>query len=166
MYKFYPASLNDIPTIQDIAHKTFFKTYQKIVGLKQLEWMFDWMYSTPSLTEQMSTGHNFFLLHEDDIPVGFISIQRTDTEVFCFQKIYLLPSSHGQGLGRKLLDLGFAYVKGFNLKNPRIELHVNRENKALKFYQHIGFEIASQGDYEVHPGYFMNDYIMAIHPFN
>lgn len=161
---FKQATLSDLPIIQSIAHDTFFVTYKSIVSMVQLEWMFDWMYSTDSLNEQFATGHKFFLYYQGDEPLGFISVQRTGENVFCFQKIYLHPKAHGKGLGSKLLEKGFEYVKTFSLENPRVELHVNRENQAVDFYKHHGFEIASQGDYEIHPGYFMNDYIMAIHP--
>ena len=44
--------------------------------------------------------------------------------------------------------------------SKRLQLNVNRENPAVKFYLHIGMHIASQGDFPFGGGYFMNDYIM------
>lgn len=44
----------------------------------------------------------------------------------------------------------------------RIELNVNRFNKAVSFYEHIGMYLDRQGDFPIGRGFFMNDYIMAI----
>ena len=40
------------------------------------------------------------------------------------------------------------------------ELNVNRRNKVLDFYQHLGMRIARSGDFDIGGGFFMNDYIM------
>jgi len=37
---------------------------------------------------------------------------------------------------------------------------VNRENKAVDFYRHLGFEVALVEDIDIGNGYFMNDYEM------
>jgi ribosomal protein S18 acetylase RimI-like enzyme len=40
-------------------------------------------------------------------------------------------------------------------------LNVNRNNKALGFYQKFGFVILREEDIDIGNGYFMNDYIMV-----
>ena len=44
----------------------------------------------------------------------------------------------------------------------RIELNVNRRNKALDFYRREGMHIARTGDFPIGGGFYMNDYIMAV----
>ena len=43
-----------------------------------------------------------------------------------------------------------------------MHLNVNRNNKALQFYQHLGMEKVAEGDFHIGNGYYMNDYIMGL----
>ena len=43
-----------------------------------------------------------------------------------------------------------------------MELNVNRNNPAVAFYEKMGMHKASQGDFHIGNGYYMNDYIMAM----
>ena len=42
-----------------------------------------------------------------------------------------------------------------------MELNVNRNNKALQFYQHMGMRKLREGDFPIGNGYYMNDYIIV-----
>lgn len=42
-----------------------------------------------------------------------------------------------------------------------LELNVNRNNKALHFYEHMGMKKLREGDFPIGNGYYMNDYIMG-----
>ncbi len=43
-----------------------------------------------------------------------------------------------------------------------MELNVNRNNKALQFYEHMGMRKLREGDFPIGNGYYMNDYIMGL----
>ena len=43
-----------------------------------------------------------------------------------------------------------------------MELNVNRNNKALQFYAHMGRRKLREGDFPIGNGYYMNDYIMGL----
>jgi len=43
-----------------------------------------------------------------------------------------------------------------------MELNVNRNNKALHFYEHKGMKKLREGDFPIGNGYYMNDYIMGL----
>ena len=43
-----------------------------------------------------------------------------------------------------------------------MELNVNRNNKALRFYERMGMHKDREGDFPIGNGFYMNDYIMAI----
>lgn len=167
-YSFKQASKSDIPIIQEIANITFRDTYQKILSHEQLEWMYNWMYSKESLQFQMEHDHTFFIIKikkegsDAFVPVGYISIEKQEKKLFHLQKIYLLPAMQGKGLGKVLIDKGIDYVKSFGLKSCKIELNVNRSNKAVDFYKKMGFTIEKSGDFDIGNGYYMNDYIMSI----
>lgn len=82
--------------------------------------------------------------------------------LFHLHKIYVLPAFQRQGLGHLLFHTATAYAKSEAGGHCRIELNVNRRNKALDFYRREGMHIARTGDFPIGGGFYMNDYIMAI----
>lgn len=153
-----PASLNDIVAIQQIAHTTWPVAYGAILSAEQLEFMLAQSYSKESLTEQINTGHSFLLAIEKGIPVGFASFNLLAPQKYKLQKLYVLPTVHKNGAGKLLLDAVIEKVKETGAHS--LQLNVNRNNKAIGFYQKMGFEIVEQVDIPIGHGYFMNDYVM------
>ena len=43
-----------------------------------------------------------------------------------------------------------------------MELNVNRNNRALHFYERMGMRKLREGDFPIADGYYMNDYIMGL----
>jgi diamine N-acetyltransferase len=158
------ATVQDLPLIQNLAGKTWNSTYGQILSPKQLDYMFDWMYSLPSLENQMmEKGHAFFLAYEEGCPQGFVSIEKQAENLFHLQKLYIIPEGQGKGIGKILIKKAFDYAKEHsNGEECAVELNVNRHNKALEFYQKMGMKIHSQGDFDIGNGYYMNDYILRI----
>ena len=163
------ASEADIPLIRSLADVAFRDTYREILSPDQMEYMMDWMYSEGSLQRQMEQeGHVYFIAELDGRPCGYVSVQPLGLQedgafLFELQKIYLLPAVQGQGIGGRL----YGHVTGFVRQAAgswpcRIELHVNRNNKAVAFYKHLGMEILRTGDFPIGHGYYMNDYIMGV----
>ncbi len=101
-------------------------------------------------------------IEPDYLPCGYISIEREEKKLFHLQKIYLIPEVQGKGLGRTLIEYGLNFIRSFELKSCRVELNVNRKNKAVGFYKKMGFEITKSGDFEIGDGLYMNDYIMSM----
>lgn len=167
-YRINIATDTDIRLIQDLADVAFRHTYQEILSPEQMEYMMDWMYSSDSLKDQMQSGHVFFIAHQADKACGYMSIQPDGTDadgtlLFHLQKLYVLPSEQGCGLGRKLFDCAIAFAREASAGHKaRIELNVNRDNPAVEFYKHLGMKILSQGDFPIGHGFYMNDYIMGM----
>ena len=163
--KILKAGENDLPVIHDMAQIVFRHTYLDILSPQQMEYMMEWMYSLPNLHKQLSEGHVYFIAYISGRPCGYMSIQKEGIEsgimVFHLQKIYVMPSEQGKGLGRLLFDKALSHVRISGL-NSRIELNVNRKNKAVDFYRHLGMSILRQGDFHIGHGFYMNDYIMGI----
>ena len=162
-YKIKKATLEDIPIIQSIANITFPLTYKDIITPEQNDYMMNMMYSTNSLTKQMTVEHHTYLIcYLDGKPVGYVSVQPIDKDVFDLQKIYVLPNHQHQHIGKYLFEHAVALIREMHPAPCRMELHVNRYNKALHFYEHIGMHELRQGDYDIGNGYYMNDYIMGM----
>lgn len=161
-YHFKKAELSDCPVIRQVARQVWGPTYEGILSQEQLDYMFEWMYSVESLENQLKNGHAFFLLYEEEIPVGYFSVNKEHGTRYHLQKIYLNPAKQGLGLGKILLERAEDFVREIKSQNTSVDfiLNVNRRNKALQFYKKQGFEIESQGDFDIGNGYFMNDYIM------
>ncbi|WP_337040697.1 GNAT family N-acetyltransferase [Emticicia sp. 17c] len=155
------ATIEDIDTIREIAQKTWFTTYEPILGKEQPQFMFDLIYSHEALAEQMNAGQTFIIQYivEEEQAVAFASYSVKDATdgIYKLNKIYLNPSFQGGGLGKKLLTEVEQQVK--KLGGNWLDLNVNRYNKARFFYEKVGFVIIAEEDIPI-GDYFMNDYVM------
>lgn len=151
----------DFAAIQRIVEAAWPVTYGPILTKKQIDYMLNLIYSNAALHTQLEKGHHFYLLHENDSQViGFIDLETTTDSISKLHKIYLLPDRQGKGHGKRLLD--YAVQAARETGSARLQLNVNRYNKALAFYQKMGMQIIREVDIPIGQGYFMNDYIMEL----
>lgn len=156
------ATRKEIPVIQEIANSTWFDTYLPILPDGQCEYMFEMMYASRSLMKQMEEGHQFFIAKYNGKPSGYCSIRRETDSLFHLEKLYVLPDCQGIGLGKALIEKAFEVAAQSAQTSPCfVELNVNRNNKALAFYERMGMKKVKEGDFPIGNGYFMNDYIMS-----
>lgn len=154
------AASADIPLIRCMAQAAFPATYEKILTPAQIDYMMEWMYAEESLLRQMEGGHVFFIGREAGAAVGYASVEPQGAEVCHLQKLYVLPSAQGRGYGSALF--GHAADFSRSLGARRMELNVNRHNRARDFYVRMGMREAGSGDIPIGHGFFMNDYIMSL----
>lgn len=163
MFTTRKATLDDCKLIHELAWQIFPKTYKDIITPEQCSFMMEWMYSIENLTKQMTEeGHIYLLAYDGERCVGYVSVQPQEENLYHLQKIYVLPEMQGTGCGRFLFNQAVAYIKSVHPSPCTMELNVNRYNKALAFYEHMGMRIDRQGDFPIGNGYYMNDYIMAL----
>ncbi|CAN1514107.1 RimI Acetyltransferases [Flavobacteriaceae bacterium] len=161
MITIIPATTNDYKTIQDIAHQTWPIAYGEILSKAQLDYMLDAFYNEEALKDSvLNKVHHFLLAKEGEETLGFASYehhynQKKQTKI---HKIYILPQTQGKGIGKILID----FVENIAKENDStaLSLNVNRFNKALHFYQKLGFEIVEEVNIELDHGYLMEDYVM------
>ncbi|MFE3868207.1 GNAT family N-acetyltransferase [Flavobacterium sp. LS2P90] len=155
------ATIKDFKTIQDVAYKSWPSTYGSILSKEQIDYMLDLFYSEKTLLQNLNQkGHRFLLVNEGEVCFGFASYEHNYLNQNCtrLHKIYLLPEAQGKGAGKLLIDTIEKLAKENH--SVAISLNVNKFNKALSFYQKIGFEIISEEDIELDFGYLMEDYVM------
>lgn len=163
MFEIKRANLENCTAIQKVAEVVFPATYKEILTPQQLDYMMDWMYSTENLHKQMEQeGHIYYIAWQENTPIGYVSIQPQDKDLFHLQKIYVLPSYQGLGLGRALFERALKAIKEMHPSCCVVELNVNRNNKAVLFYERMGMRKAREGDFPIGNGFYMNDYIMAM----
>ena len=123
----------------------------------------EWMFSEESLLKQIEEeGHIYFIAYEECEAAGYVSIQQESADVFHLQKIYVLPYFQKYHLGKLLFEQAIRAIKQMHPGDCRMELNVNRHNKALGFYEHMGMQKLREGDFPIGNGFYMNDYIMGL----
>ncbi len=153
------ADLEDINAIGFLAYQTWPTAYKDILSFEQLQYMLQTMYSPAALQEQMlHQHHHFFVAEIEGNEVGFTSYSEIEPGVFKIHKIYILPDLQGKGVGKALIDTVIEESKDAGA--TRIQLNVNRNNKAIEFYLRNGFSIIKEENIDIGNGYFMNDYVM------
>lgn len=158
------ATTKDIELINKMAWITFPATYNEILSKEQIDYMMEWMYSPENLLKQMTEeGHIYYIaFNEKEEAMGYVSIQKEGEDLFHLQKIYILPEFQKEHIGKLLFNHAVSEIKRINGRPCRMELNVNRNNRALGFYEHMGMRKVREGDFNIGNGYYMNDYIMSI----
>lgn len=163
MFSIRKATTNDIHLIHEMAWVVFPHTYKEILTPEQIDYMMEWMYSEDSLHKQMEEdGHIYYLAFKGDEPAGYLSIQPEGEHVFHLQKIYVLPSFQRMKLGKQLFEQAIKAIKELHPAPCQMRLNVNRQNKALAFYERMGMVKVDEGDFPIGNGYYMNDFIMGM----
>ncbi len=164
MINFRAASIDDVELINALAKDVFAATYIPILSADQLEYMFDMMYSIPSLQKQIEVkGAQYFIASLDGEHCGYLSVIKLAEDKYYLDKVYILPSFQKRGLGRDMINFAIEYARSVSTGGMiNLSLNVNRQNSAIGFYKNMGFEVVRSGDFDIGDGYFMNDYIMQI----
>lgn len=162
MITFRIATEQEIPIIREIAFATWPTAYNPIIGKEQVDYMLEKMYSVGELQKQFLEGTTFLIVGEEAESSGFAGFSNigTDNSIFKLHKLYVLPQKHGAGLGKILLTevINQSKIRG----GKCLELNVNKNNSALKFYAHCGFKIKEAVKIDIGNGFFMDDYVMRL----
>jgi ribosomal protein S18 acetylase RimI-like enzyme len=154
------AEAEDINTIGYLAYQIWPSAYKDILTFDQLHYMLQYLYSPEALRDQMLKQHHIFLLAEteEEDPVGFASFSRVKQDVFKLHKLYVLPGLQNMNVGRSLLEcvLEECTIEGAK----KLQLNVNRNNKAISFYEKLGFKIVGEENVDIGNGYLQEDYVM------
>ncbi|WP_316844729.1 GNAT family N-acetyltransferase [Pedobacter psychrodurus] len=154
------AKEEDIEIIRDIAAATWPSTYLDIIGQAQIDYMLDKMYNKGELLKQFMEGHIFLIAEDGEKQYGFAgySIVGHDERIYKLHKLYVLPTAHGKGVGKILINEVFNQVK--DAGGSALQLNVNKHNNAKDFYLKGGFTIKESVKLDIGEGYFMDDYVM------
>ena len=154
------AKEEDLEIIRDIAAGTWPDAYLNIIGQAQIDYMLEKMYNRGELLKQLMDGHIFLIAEDNENQYGFAgySIIGHDERIYKLHKLYVLPSAHGKGVGKILINEVFNQVKDAGAS--ALELNVNKHNKAKDFYLKGGFTVKESVKLDIGGGYFMDDYVM------
>lgn len=156
------SSPEDCLLINQLATQVWNPTYKDIHSQEQLDYMFEQMYSLDSLSKQIENGHTFFIGYEENKPVGYVSVEQKEDDLFYLQKLYILPAYQGTGAGKFLFQSAVNYIKDIHPGKCILELNVNRQNPAIRFYEHMGMKKFRESDDPIGNGYMMNSLYMRM----
>jgi GNAT superfamily N-acetyltransferase len=161
MIKFQLATKSDIPILQQLAHTIWHHHYPGIISKEQIEYMLSVMYSANQISKEIGSGHKWILILDEFQPIGFIALYFEVKECkLKLNKLYILPSFHGKGIGQLSLNYSIEEARLINAK--QLYLTVNKQNtKAIKAYIKAGFKIDREAVADIGSGYVMDDYIMS-----
>lgn len=149
----------DYPTIERIARQTWPDTFGSILTMEQIQYMLHWMYNQQAINEQVDQKGHVFLMASDDAgeAVGYASYEHQN-KLTKIHKIYLLPQTQGQGIGRLLIEE--VIQRALTGGKTALSLNVNRQNQAVQFYERLGFTVVATQDIDIGNGFLMQDYVM------
>jgi len=151
------ATLEDIPTIQEIAEEAWRPTYGPILTEEQTLYMIPMMYASEVLIPQIGL---FSVLEVDGVAIGYCAFEKqTDTEGK-LHKLYLRPSLKQKGAGTFIIDQISQQARNLGLQS--IYLNVNKLNSAVEFYLKKGFIKEQEIVVDIGNGYVMDDYVMRL----
>jgi GNAT superfamily N-acetyltransferase len=123
------ATPSDTGTIAALAEKIWMQYYPEIITVEQIRYMLDKMYSAPALQQQMSEGQDFYLLLENEQPIGYCSFSTTEPGHYFLHKFYVDTHYHGKGIGTFLLNEMLKQLA------PVLTVRLTVNQKKLPFHQ-------------------------------
>lgn len=149
---------SQIKTIESLAHEIWHEHYIPIIGNAQVDYMLKKFQSIKSIEKQIDNGFLYFLCEQDNVPVGYMSVNIRGEELF-LSKIYVASVNRRKGFGREMVAFleNLARKKALN----KISLTVNRYNtNSIQMYEKVGFSICGSVIQDIGNGFVMDDYKM------
>lgn len=90
------------------------------------------------LFDEYYKGIKMFGLYENDTQIGFVALERKESETFYLEKLAVLPEYRHKGYGNALVDFAVEYAGNIGAKT--ISIGIIYENKPLlEWYKKLGF---------------------------
>jgi diamine N-acetyltransferase len=143
--------------VQALARRIWPECFAYLQPQVDVSRMVEEIYHLDTLRDDMrARSHQYWVVQVDGEDAGYASAYR-DGDRLWIKKLYLLESSRGLGLGKRLIDTALAAFAGV----AATSLYVNDGNlPAIAFYRSQGFEIESSGPVRMGPFQF-RDHVMT-----
>ena len=146
-------SSESVQLVSDLAAACF-PVYYDYVNPDHVAAYLEKYQSVKAIESQIKKGSDYYLIYHKEQTIGYFGLDFDETTVH-LSKIYLLPSTTGQGVGKKAISWIIDLAK--KQKRTSIQLKVMIENKrAIRFYEYCGFvrtgeyrELFESGEVEV-----------------
>ena len=152
-------TVDHLPALQSLMRATFTETFGHLYPARDLSAYLDTAYATAQLTAELADPRNYWqmVLDSDGAPVAYLEcvpahLPHPDVEPEAhgeIQRIYVLASEQGRGLGRMLMERALEHL-GERYGNAPQWLGVWSENlRAQTLYRSYGFDKAGEYTFPV-----------------
>jgi GNAT superfamily N-acetyltransferase len=153
---------DDLARVQRLADLIWREYYPGIITGAQIDYMLARGYAADALARFLGDdGAGLAIARRRGEPVGFAAWYRPDEPATTkLDKLYVLPSLHGQGIGRVLV----AHVEAAARRDGActLILNVNKRNaNAIAAYEAWGFATRTPVVVDIGGGFVMDDYVMT-----
>ena len=149
---------NQIVIIEGLACEIWNEYFTAIIGKAQVDYMLEKFQSKKVITEQIENGFLYFLIKNNNDPIGYIGVIPEDKQLF-LSKLYITLAERGKGHGRKAIE--FLEELAIEKNLSKISLTVNRNNSAtINMYKKLGFENRGTTVQDIGNDFVMDDYKM------
>lgn len=152
----------DLPVVARLADAIWRAHYPGIIAHEQIDYMLARGYAIGALAKFVEEpGAGLAVARAGGEPVGFAAWYRPDEPATTkLDKLYVLPSQHGRGVGRALIARVEAAARRDGART--LILNVNKRNaKAIAAYRACGFTTREAIVADIGGGFVMDDYVMA-----
>lgn len=151
----------EIEQVSNLAEVIWQEHYIPIIGIEQVEYMLDQFQSPTTITQQIKTGYQYYLLIYNDSAVGYISYIIHPDHIF-LSKIYVLEAFRGMGIGKGAVQHIIATAKEQEINTIRLTANKNN-SQSLAAYQKIGFITIGTQIQDIGSGFVMDDYVLELY---
>lgn len=138
MFTVQKATVDEVPEIKAVLKATWVDAYGKYYPQKTIDEITSVWHSIENLTNQVQNPDIYFAVAKDETGkiVGITDVRKIDNETLMLDRMYILPSWQGKGIGKLLMHAALTSFPGINT----VFLEVESQNKnAIGFYEKQGF---------------------------
>ena len=99
------------------------------------------------LNQLREKGLHFFGLFLSDKQVGFVSVEKADSNLYYVEKLAVLPEYRHKGYGGELMKFAIDHVKNHGGKQISIGI-IDKQTVLKNWYKDIGFREISTKEFE------------------
>lgn len=162
MYTLRAVLPSEIPMLIELSKDIWIPAFAPLFTTEEVMALHLGMYTPEVLETWMSQqGHYMYFIEAVDGSerIGYLAVA-IESERLKLDKIYVHQRLQGQGIGQ--WAMGEVIQMAVDASLPEIYLRVNRGNeKAIRFYQKLGFETEAEVDFPAPNGYVYADYVMV-----
>jgi GNAT superfamily N-acetyltransferase len=144
-----PIGTNEAKILSDLAKEIYIPHYPYLWNPGGVEWYInEFAYPLHKIEAEIKEANNLhYIVYLDEVAVGYLKINiKTQAKGFDpidtmeLERIYLLQSATGKGIGEQLIQFVKALAKEYQKKTLILKA-MDSAKAALQFYQKMGFEI-------------------------
>ena len=145
--------------IEELAHTIWHEHYITIITLEQITYMLEKYNTVDTIAQRVKEGALFFYMTFDDVPVGYLGIEKKTNYVY-ISKLYVLKSYRG----KKIAKTAMLFAESIALETgiSTMKLHVNKYNtNSILAYEKMGYVNTESMVTDIGKGFVMDDYLMV-----